>query len=328
MNIIGGKSATQLIECVDRLSDAYRAGPTYLGVVRILFALYVIARPVDYEWAGKVPAAFFQPAPGPFSWLDHAPAPAFLLGLEITRLVLAVALLIGYRTVGVSFAMAIVLVTGSGIANSFGKVDHFILFEILPFAMAAAGWGAALSLDAHRAKNSHRARPISRGLPILMWAMTVAFALFTAALPKAISGWLDPSREATRGFVARDIVDPTKVGPLTSRVFQIDSEWFWKLLDYATIVAEGWLIVLVLFPVLFRIGIAIILVFHLGVYLTLGIEFDSYLFVYLPFFSAPAMWLVNRITGSLLRGAPESTSVAAVDRRSSNPPGSQESYSI
>lgn len=292
VSIQDSKAATFVTDYVDRLCNAYRADATYLGVIRILFALYLIVRPIDYEWAGRAPGAFFQPPPGPFSLVTQAPSPAFLLGLEVARLVLALALLVGFRTVPVSIALTVVLVVGSGIVNSFGKVDHFILFEILPVAMAAAGWGAALSVDAHL--NRHRVS-VSRGLPMLMWAITVAFALFTAAVPKIISGWLNPSREATRGFVARDIADPTKVGPLTEQVFQIDSTWFWKLLDYATIAAEGWLIVLVLFPALFRAGIAILLMFHLGVYLTLGIEFDSYVVVYLPFFAAPAMWLVNRV---------------------------------
>lgn len=282
------------MDYVDRLCDSYRANPTYLGVVRILFALYVILRPFDYEWAGDVPSAFFQPAPGPFTLISSLPSPNFLFALELARLVLALLLLVGFRTTAVSVAMTIVLVTGAGIANSFGKVDHFILFELLPLAMAAAGWGATLSIDAHLRERSGQPLRISRGLPVFLWAMTVAFALFTAALPKVISGWLDPSREATRGFVARDVADPTKIGPLTYQVFDIDSALFWKFLDYSTIVVEGWLVVLLLFPVLFRLGIALILLFHLGVYLALGIEFDSYILVYMPFFSAPIMWMVAR----------------------------------
>lgn len=56
------------------------------------------------------------------------------------RFILALALLVGYRTMFLSVAMTVVLVTGSGIVHSFGKVDHFILFELLPVAMAASGW--------------------------------------------------------------------------------------------------------------------------------------------------------------------------------------------
>ena len=276
---------------VDTLCVAYRADPRYLAVVRMLFAAYVIAFPIDYEWTNTVPDALFQPRPGPFALMSAPPPDAVATTLEIGRLILAVAILVGYRTVLSSIAMTIVLVAGSGLVHSYGKVDHFILFELLPAVLAAAGWGAAWSVDARR-RMKHGA--LDGGLVMLLWALTVAFALFTAALPKAVSGWLDPNREATRGYVARDVADPTKLGPFTDQVFAVDSHLIWKVLDFATVFAEGWLILAILVPTLFRIGLAVLLVFHLGVYLSMGIEFDSYVFVYLPFFSPPAMWLAHR----------------------------------
>jgi len=285
-----------LRDYIDQLCESYRANARYLAVIRILFALYVIAFPIDYSWAGEVPAVLFHPQSGPFSVLSSPPSASLLVGLEVIRFILASALLVGYRTMFVSIAMTVVLVTGSGIVHSFGKVDHFILFELLPVAMAAAGWGAALSLDARRSRAQRKA-PRTRGLPMLIWAVTIAYALFTAALPKAASGWLNPELQATRGYVARDVADPTKLGPLTYELFDIHAMWLWKALDYATVFTEGWLIVAVLFPVLFRIGIVVLLGFHLGVYLALGIEFDSYIFVYLPFLSAPAVWIVKRALG-------------------------------
>lgn len=298
------RSGGSLANLVDRLCRAYKADRHYLGIMRIAFALYLLVRPTDYTWVGEVPGAFFQPAPGPFSLLSGPPPAEFFTVLEVTRVVLAIALLVGLRTVEVSIALTVVMVVGAGLTNSFGKVDHFILFEILPLAMAAAGWGAAFSVDAYLRRGRHRPKSVDRGLPMLIWAMVVAFALFTAAVPKAISGWLNPSREGTRGFVARDVADDTDVGVLTHTIFDIDSVIFWKFLDYATIVAEASLVVLIFFPVLFRLGIFVMLAFHLGVYLTLGIEFDSYLFVYLPFFAGPVMWLIRRYSSRSPRRAP------------------------
>lgn len=285
-----------LRDYVDRLCEAYRGESKFLAAIRILFALYVIAFPIDYTWAGEVPSVLFQPRSGPFALLSAPPSEGFLVGLEVARFVLAIALLVGYRTMTTSIAMTVVLVTGSGIVHSFGKVDHFILFEILPVAMAAAGWGAAWSLDARRS-NSRQKKPTTHGLPMLLWAITVAYALFTAALPKAASGWFNPELQATRGYVARDVADPTKLGPLTFEIFDIHTVWLWKALDYATVFAEGWLIIAVLFPVLFRIGILVVLGFHMGVYLAMGIEFDSYIFVYLPFLSAPIVWIIGKVLG-------------------------------
>lgn len=283
-----------------RLCLAYRADYRYLAAVRIGFALYLLIRPTDYSWIAQVPAALFQPPPGPFALLSAPPSADFVAMLEYTRVILALALLVGLRTVTISIILSAVLIIGAGLTHSYGKVDHFILFEILPLAMAAAGWGRAWSIDAIVSRSRGRnAFDSDNGFQILLWAITVSFALLTAAVPKAVRGWLNPSREGTRGFVARDLADDSRLGVLTHQIAAVDVSAFWKLLDYATIAAEGMLILTIGIPVLFRIGVAIMLIFHFAVFLTLGIEFDSYIFVYLPFFAAPVMafsqWLPHRL---------------------------------
>lgn len=287
-NVLGATSRR-----IDYLCRSYRADPSYLAALRILFALYVLILPVDYSWITSVPSVLFDPAPGPFSLLSGPPSAEFVSVLNVLRIILALMLLFGFRTLEVSVCLSATMVVGSGLANSYGKVDHFILFELTPLALAAAGWGSALSVDAYRSRSKSRRVPrVDPGLPLLAWAMVVAYALVTAALPKVVSGWLDPSREATRGFVARDVADATKLGPLTQAVFEIKFSAFWKFLDYSTLIAESALVVLIFFPLLFRIGIAAIVFFHVGVYLALGISFESYFFVYAPFFSAPVIMAI------------------------------------
>ncbi|MFE4080509.1 hypothetical protein [Paenarthrobacter sp. YIM B13468] len=274
---------------VNRSAESYRAQPLYLGIIRILFALHVLIFPVNYTWTAEVPAALFQPRPGLFSWMTAAPDLWFMVALEVARAVLAAVVLLGFKTFPASIALTIVMVVGAGVTHSFGKLDHFILYELFPVFMAFAGWGAALSLDARRG----RARD-SQGFPMLLWAVTVAYALFTAALPKAVAGWLDPAKEASRGFIARDLAEGEKLGPMVDVVFAFDSHVFWKFMDYATILAEGWLIVAVLFPTLFRLGLVALLAFHMGVYLSLGIDFSQYVLLYLVFFSPVVVWLKKR----------------------------------
>ncbi len=277
---------------MDRISESYRVQPTYLGIVRILFALHVLVFPVDYLWTAEVPASFFQARPGLFAWMTAAPDPWVMITLEVARALLAVLVLVGYRTFQSSIALTLVMVVGAGVTHSFGKLDHFILYELFPAFMAFAGWGAALSLDARMGRGRN-----SRGFPMLLWAVTVAYALFTAALPKAVAGWLDPAKEASRGFIARDLAENEKLGPLVDVIFAFDNHIFWKFMDYATVFAEGWLIVAVLFPVLFRIGIVALLGFHVGVYMSLGIDFASYFFLYAVFFSPAYVWLRRRVAG-------------------------------
>lgn len=270
---------------VDRLADSYRVQPAYLGVVRILFAAHVIVFGVDYTWTADAPAAFFQPRPGLFAWMTAAPDMWFMVGLEVLRAVLALAVLVGIKTFQTSIALTAVMIIGAGVTHSFGKLDHFILYELFPAFMAFAGWGAAYSLDARQSG----ARD-SRGFPMLLWAVTVAYALFSAALPKAVASWLDPGKEASRGFIARDIAESEKLGPLVDVIFAFDNHLFWKFMDYATIFAEGWLIIAVLVPTLFRLGILVMLAFHAGVYMSLGIDFASYFFLYAVFLAPLFFW--------------------------------------
>jgi predicted small integral membrane protein len=276
---------------VDRISESYRVQPTYLGIVRILFGLHVLIFPVGYAWTAEAPASFFQPRPGLFAWMTASPDLWFMVLLEIARATLAVVVLVGFKTLQASIALTVVMIVGAGITHSFGKLDHFILYELFPAFMAFARWGAALSIDARFG----RARA-SRGFPMLLWAVTVAYALFTAALPKAVAGWLDPAKEASRGFIARDIAENEKLGPFVDTVFAFDNHIFWKFMDYATIFAEGWLIIAVLFPVLFRLGIVALLAFHAGVFMSLGIDFASYFFLYAVFFSPAYVWLMRRVS--------------------------------
>ena len=283
---------------MDWLSDQYRVDPRFLAILRVAYALWVLLLPTDYLWVRGVPEAFFQPRMGPIRLFSEIPPDGVLVGLQVAAAVLAALLAVGFRTRLVSVLLAVLMILGSGIVYSFGKVDHFILFELLPIAMAVAGWGARFSVDSWLRRRVGRTMPSSSGFPVLLWGMVVGFALFSAALPKAMTGWLDPARHATRGYLAREVADPKRVGAVGSWVFQFDSDILWKAVDYGTLLAEGGLIFALLYPLLYRLWLVMILAFHVSVYLTMGISFAGYVFVYLPFFGMPIMiavgWLRRR----------------------------------
>ncbi|WP_152609255.1 hypothetical protein [Kocuria rosea] len=267
---------------VDSLVDSYRPDILPLAVLRISFALHVLFLPVDYEWVARVPSEFFHAPPGFFAFINEPPSLGTLTTIEFARSVFALAVLVGWKTRLCSVGLGITLVLGSGFTHSFGKVDHFILFELLPIFMAFVGWGGRLSVDSRRHLIFR-----GHGLPLLLWAITVGFALFTAALPKALQGWLDPQREASRGFIAKDIADGYKTGPMADFLISINSSFFWKSLDYMTILAEASVLFAVLIPALYRVSIVVITIFHIGVYLSLGIDFSQYFFIYAVFFAFP-----------------------------------------
>ena len=276
------KSLDRANAAIDWISEGYRPASRPLAVLRIVFATYVLIWPRNIEWIGQMSAVGFEPPPGPFALLP-GPAPAGLICLlEVVRALIALWVLIGWKTRAASAALTLALVVCSGLAYSFGKTDDLILYELAPLMLGLAGWGSAWSWDARR----HNAARLS-GYAMFVYATLIAFAMFTAAAAKAATGWLSPDREATRFFVAVT-ADKPRSGVLADWLLRLDSDVFWKLLDYATVFAEGWLVIAVFIPILFRIGLVIMSVFHVGVWLLLGIDFHLHVFVYAGFLLVPA----------------------------------------
>ena len=265
-------------------------------MLRVAFGVWVIVVPVDLLWIARVPVESFNPRPGLFSLMTEPPHESVLIVLMLAKAILGAMVAVGLWTIPCSIALTFSMILASGISYSFSKVDHFILFEITPIFLALAGWGRVWSLDAlWRRRRGAAVRADANGLPVLLFAMTIGWAMLSAAAPKLLSGWLDPDRFATRGYVARDIALNEKIGPLGPAMLSIDSAAFWKLMDYATVVVEAGLILFVFFPLLYRIWLLILSGFHVGVFLGLGISFLDYVLVYAVFFSPAIMWICSRI---------------------------------
>lgn len=279
---------------IARAASSYRAEPRFLAVLRIAYGAWILLFPVDILWIGGIADEFFRPRPGPFSVLDQAPPMGVLIAISVIRAILAVVLILGIYTLPVSLVLAACMIVVSGISYSFSKVDHFILFELVPVFLAFAGWGARWSLDSWRTRRRGRADAPSRGMPVLLFALTIGWAMLSAAVPKVMGGWLEPSRQATRGYIARDAAIDDKLGPLGPWLLTFDFDPFWKAMDYATIAAEGALILFVLTPLIYRLWLVLLIAFHVGVYLTLGISFLDYSLVYAVFFSPVVVWVARR----------------------------------
>jgi hypothetical protein len=264
------------------ISDGYRPAAQPMALLRIVFATCVLVWPQNIEWIADVSAVAFDPPPGPFAFISGPASASVINTFEILRAAIAVWVLIGWKTRIASGLLSLVLVACSGLAYSFGKVDHLILYDLAPLMLGLAGWGSAWSVDAWR---RNAAQP--SGYAMFLYGTLIAFGMFTAASAKAATGWLIPTRQATRYFVAEGALslrDP----PLAHWLLQLDSAIFWKALDYATLFAEGWLVIAVFIPTLFRIGLIIMSLFHVGVWLLLAIDFHIYIFVYAGFFLVPA----------------------------------------
>lgn len=240
-----------------------------LGLFRVLYASVTIVFLPSHLWISRFDPAFFRPAPGPFSALSSFPPTWFLAGLDLLTAAAVALLLVGYRTRPVSLALAALLLVGTGLEYSFGKIDHSILFVLTPLFLGLAGWGNALSLDARR-------RPGGPD-PVVHWALrafavAIGVAFLTAGTAKLLGGWLNPSTQATYGYVVV-LADRGYTDWLVRPAAALPFAPAWELVDWATVLLEGGLIVCALTWRSWRLGLCSAVLLHVGVLLTLNINF-------------------------------------------------------
>lgn len=267
---------------VDWVSDRYRPASRPFAALRIVFAVYVLVWPRNIDWIGGMSAVAYAPPPGPFALLPGPAPQTVILVLEVLRAILAVCVLVGWNSRAASGLLSLVLVICSGLAYSYGKVDHVILYDLAPLMLGLAGWGSAWSVDSWRRKGG-----ATNGYPMFLYGTMIGFGMLTAAVAKSATGWLDPARQATRFFVA-EAAHSQRSGLLADSFLGIDNIVFWKFLDYTTLLVEGGLVLAVFIPMVFRAGLLVMAIFHVGVWALLGIDFHQYVFVYLGFFLIPA----------------------------------------
>jgi hypothetical protein len=200
--------------------------------------------------------------------------------MRLLLIVSLVALLVGYRTRAASLFTGGLLLMGYGFAFSIGKVNHVMLFVLLPFVMSASNWGAAYSIDAHRRS---AARQDVHAWPLTLMALLVGFAMFTAGFSKLLGGWLDPTVLATQGHFLKQFFVSGRQDLLAPIFLSIDSVLFWKALDVATVLFEMGFLVAAFHPTATRLFAASAVLFHFSTMMMLNISFAIHLVVYAAF---------------------------------------------
>ena len=185
---------------LDAWMHAGTATRTSLAVYRVLYATVFLLLLPDFTWLANFPDTFFNAPPGPMLAFSSFPPRIFLRGLKAALAVCMVAVLIGWRTRAVSFASVGLGLIGYGFSFSLGKVDHNILFLLAPAALALAGWGDRLSVDAlrWRSRSALDLAELAEQWPLRLYALMIGLAFFTAAAPRLVGGWLDPSTMSSR----------------------------------------------------------------------------------------------------------------------------------
>ncbi len=268
------------------LFDSFRPTARGLAAYRIAYALFVLllldpghSPYFNFHPLADLPDSFFLPPPGLMQLFSGFPPRWFFAGLHLLLDLSLVALLFGYRTRLASWLTGLLFLIGFGFLFSAGKINHVILFVLLPWVMSFSNWGAAWSLDARLG----RTRPDVEGWPLALLALLIGFAMFTAGFTKLLGGWLDPTTHAARGhwlkqyFVIgrRDLLADLATAPLPAGL--------WELMDWGTVLLEVGFLPAVFAPGLFRGFLGLMVLFHLSTALLFNITFVQNLIVYAAF---------------------------------------------
>ena len=214
-----------------RVRDATSVSDEGASLFRIVYAIYVflIAMPT-FSWVGEVPQGLYEPPPWSFAGFFHGfPPTAFFKGIDLILPVLLLAVGLGVRARIAGLLFALIAIVGSSFAYSLGKIDHDILFYMVPVCMAFSNWGVGNALVPDRTKP---------GFGHAILACLIAFGLFTAGLEKAYV-WLDADL-GTSGFMSWFVSGYYDLGRdylLAPLVLKLDPRLF-EMADYTAVVFE------------------------------------------------------------------------------------------
>lgn len=263
--------------------DSYEATPAGLALYRITYAAFALlfvapghGRYASFTSLATLPDALFLPPPGPMQLASGFPSSHFFEALHLCLSVALVAVLFGFYTRTASIATTVLFLVGYGFSYSAGKINHNMLFILLPAVMAFSNWGAAYSFDASTSPTSRRVA----SWPITFIVLLVGFAMFTAGLPKILGGWLDLSTQATQGRLARQFFVHGRRDLLAPVAIHLDWPLLWELFDIVTVCFEVGFLLAVLHPLATRVFAAGAIAFHTGVMLVLNIAFSFHFIVY------------------------------------------------
>lgn len=256
--------------------NSYPVYPEALGLCRIFYAAYMLFyAAARIDWMANYPAVFFDP-PLSIARLFSGFPPLYVLhGFNVLSIILWILLLVGYRTKIVSITLSLFMIVVTTFLFSFGKINHIILLTSLPFVMAFANWGAAFSIDAHLSK-----QPIKvKSWPLTFMSIIIGFGMFTAGVMK-LPDWLYLDTLAVKSKVIYNYVVAHRTGLLSSYFVALDNRFFWEFLDWATIILEVGFLFAIFKASVFRLWVAIAVVFHFSVLVMINIDFSINLLAY------------------------------------------------
>ena len=305
----------------DRWVDSGPFTQVDLGAYRIVFASVMLLSVPRFRWVDAYPDSLFNPPPGPFAFAGGFPPHGVMLAVEIVLSVSLVALALGYRTTLASATTSALMLYGFGFSYSLGKIDHTIFAVLLPAVLLFARWGDAVSVDALLRRRRCAGRDAGPAptpqWPIRLLALLVGLGFLTAAIPKVLSGWLDPRTHAVQQVVVRQFYVNDRTELLAPYAVHMDISLLWELADVSAVLIELAVIFAAVSWRSLRMVLACAALFHLGVLLVMNIFFGWNVLVYGAFVS----W-------SAIRGRRRAMTPTAGTRRSEAPVGLIENLDV
>ena len=244
-----------------------------LPIFRVIYASVVLLTIMPRQlWVSNYPDTFFLPRIGITFFFGELPEAWFFYLLNFLLVLSLLCLLVGYKTFYSSLSVALLFLIGNSWSYSFGKINHDIFLIVIPLVLAASCWDRRLT--------SNKEVPSSKSWPIAIFALLLGLAMFTAALPKILTGWLDPSASALTGQLVQNYFENDRQTLLSTFLLSNYNFYLFKLLDYATVFIELAFIFSIFSLRYFRAVCAMACLFHLGVQLTLEITFIANILAY------------------------------------------------
>jgi len=261
-----------------------------LPVYRVLLglAILVIVLP-RHPWLVYAPESLLYPPAGLPYLFPHPPGAWAVFAVNALLVGAAVLFVLGVRWRLTGFLLTALLLLLNSWAYAYGKVNHDILVVLAPAVLA-------LGTTPDRAPRAARPGP---GYAAPLLALIVALAMFSAAVPKVLSGWLAYDHSATHFHFLRLFHFAENAAPLAPWFLPVTTRWFWEPLDVMTVAIESAFLVALVSPRAFRLVCALATGFHLGIALLMDIAFTSNVIVYGAF----ARWdLVGARLGAVWPG--------------------------
>jgi len=254
----------------------------------LLFLFFLIPNFSYYEYLGAFPDDFYTPPPGPMMLFDSFPSVLFLQTMHVLLIVSWIAVLLGFKTRWSSIFAGLSMLILQGFIFSIGKVNHEILLAVTPLLMAFSNWGASFSIDQKLGTTTYK----TEGWPLVLLALFIGFMMFTAGLPKILGGWLDPATQATKGHLLNQHFVRGRQELLSSYAVNLDINFIWVLLDWATVIFEIGFLIAVFKAGWTRLFVSFAVLFHFSTMLILNIAFLPNFLAYAAFIKWDKVYVV------------------------------------